>query len=407
MTAIATAVIGSAVVGGVASYVSGKRASESAEKGAEAAAAATTAGTAAQLDEIKRQWDYQQRILLPQIQEQYNAQRAYSDLLGIGGPTTAAPGAGQFAPAAGAPGTVGAPGAAGALPPAAQANAAEIADLQEQLKFQEFATTAGSGGAGTMRRRADARQQADYLRGRIAELQGGGGPGGGAGGDMPLPVMGAPGTSGVGAFRGPEGFRDPNLNPALLQEGAAGTGVYGDVFTESPGYSFAREEMERASDRVRSAGGNFGGRAVMEAQRRAKGLADQEYYNWAAGRTQDLTRLAGAEATDLGRQDEGYYNYLNSIARQAGFGGGPAGTAVSAAGQAGAQAAGAQGAAGARLAGIAGDLGVSQANIDYQQGAGINNALQAGMSNYLTAGFAGANIPGFRKPPPPQPVISV
>lgn len=90
----------------------------------------------------------------------------------------------------------------------------------------------------------------------------------------------------------------------LLAEGAAGTGVYGDVFTESPGYAFQVEEMERQLERVGSAGGpNIGGRAVMEAQRRAQGLAAQDYYNWAAGRERDLQRLGAAEAADIGRLD--------------------------------------------------------------------------------------------------------
>ena len=103
----------------------------------------------------------------------------------------------------------------------------------------------------------------------------------------------------------------------LLAEGAAGQGVYGDVFTESPGYGFQREEMERQLERVGSAGGpNIGGRAVMEAQRRAQGLAAGDYYNWAQGRTQDLTRLAGAESADASRLDATAYNYQGTQQRE-------------------------------------------------------------------------------------------
>ncbi len=95
-----------------------------------------------------------------------------------------------------------------------------------------------------------------------------------------------------------------------LADGAAGTNVYGEDFETSPGYNFMVEEMDRALDRRNSAGGNYGGRAIMEAQRRAQGLAAGEYYNWAAGRTQDLQRLAGAEATDAARLDNSATNYL-------------------------------------------------------------------------------------------------
>jgi hypothetical protein len=235
-----------------------------------------------------------------------------------------------------------------------------------------------------------------------------------------------------------------------LAAGAAGRGVYGETFEASPGYAFSREEMERQLQRVGSAGGpNIGGRAIVEAQRRAKGLADQDYYNWAAGRTNDLNRLASAEATDIGRldnfagtdvqrgdiamsewegqriadvgrsdagyenylsrragdaqrldsaamdtdrlvasdlqrQDQGYYNYLNALQTQAGFGAGPAATAVNASQRVGDTVANAYGSSGANQANIQGNLGASRANIAYARASGINNAIQSGASNYLT-----------------------
>ena len=94
-----------------------------------------------------------------------------------------------------------------------------------------------------------------------------------------------------------------NVAGRRIADGAAGTGVYGDEFQTSPGYNFAVEEMNRSLDRRNSAGGNYGGRAIMEAQRRAQGLANQEYYNWAAGRERDLGRLGAAEAADIQRLD--------------------------------------------------------------------------------------------------------
>lgn len=307
--------------------------------------------------------------------------------------------------------------------------------------------------------------------------------------------MGGPGSSGMGAYRDPEtgAFVDPNLDPtrladessyresvegnllagtsaeddpyrnyleqnriaaatpeeslmvqrtqdARLAEGAAGTGVYGEEFTESPGYAFQVEEMGRELDRRRSAGGNYGGRAIMEAQRRAQGLANTEYYNWAEGRTRDLERLGEAEATDisrgdrayaayegqrisdiarddqgyqdylrrlemdaarldeagsqedrlramdLARSDQGYYNYLDALANQAGFGGGPAATAVDASQAAAAGASGAYGAQGRSLSNIAANEGASQANIAWAEGAAINNAVQSGVENWIAMG---------------------
>ena len=235
-----------------------------------------------------------------------------------------------------------------------------------------------------------------------------------------------------------------------LAEGAGAQGVYGDVFTESPGYAFQVEEMDRALDRRRSAGGaNIGGRAIMEAQRRAQGLAAGEYYNWAQGRERDLARMMEAEqydiqrgdlayagyeqqriqdiarqdqgyqdylrrqqidvgrmdtaatqedalrAADQQRQDQAYYNYLNQLAQMAGFGGGPASTAVSASQAAGAQVGGAYGAQGSNLASLYANQGASDANIAWARGAAMNQAIQGGLQNWITAGYAGANIPGF------------
>lgn len=495
MSFVAAAIIGSAVVGGVTSYVSAEKAGKAAEKGSQRAADATIQSTTMQIDELKRQYDYQQQVLLPQIQNQYNAQRAYSDLLGIGGPAT--PGQAPPGTAPSQPGRVTQqgryPGAAqpgaGGQPPVDQAR---LSALQEQLRNAEYQTTAGSGGAGTMRRRADARQQVQFLQQQISDIE------------NPqfdalsqAPTMGAPGTSGLADRTGERfdpvtgAFVDPNLDPTRLRdveelsgqvrgnllagttaeadpyrqyleenriaaatpeeslmvqrtgdvraaEGAAGTGVYGDVFETSPGYAFQIEEMQRELDRQGSAGGKYGGRAVIEAQRRAQGEAAGEYYNWAEGRTSDLQRQAAAEQYDIGRgdqayqgyetqriadvgrqdrgyedylrrregdaarldaataerdrlsgvdlsrQDQAYQNYLANLSGVAGFGGGPAATAVEAAGTQGGAVAGAYRGQGSALASNYANQGISQANVTYAQGANINNALQGGVTNWLT-----------------------
>ena len=87
MSGIATAIVGSAIIGGVVASRSADKASDASSRGAASAAEATIESTRMQIEEIQRQFDYQQQVLLPQIQQQYNAQRAYSDLLGISGPS--------------------------------------------------------------------------------------------------------------------------------------------------------------------------------------------------------------------------------------------------------------------------------------------------------------------------------
>lgn len=472
MSGIATAIVGSAIIGAVVSSKSAKDASSASRSGAATAAEATVTSTQMQIDEIARQFDYQQQILLPQIQQQYNAQRAYSDLLGISGPS------------------IGSNFDTGYTPEARdeaiqqQRRDEEIAIYEDYMgQLDPDSPTYEDDLAGyedaisSVENRPSDQEQIDASNlARGAQ-------------------MGEAGSSGLNAedFRRDDGsFVDPNLDPtrladesayrdsvegnllagesieddpynqylrdngiaagsveedqmvrrtdeARIAEGAAGQGVYGETFQESPGYDFAREEMGRATDRIGSAGGpNIGGRAIMEAQRRAKGLADQEYYNWAGGRERDLGRLGDAErediargdqayagyesqriqdvmrqdegyqdylrrletdasrldeagsqedrlrAADLARSDQGYYNYLDALSNQAGFGGGPAAQAVDASQEAGAQTSAAYGARGSQLSGIARDEGTSQANIAYARGAGINNAIQSGVSNWVT-----------------------
>lgn len=467
MSVVAAAIVGSGVVSAYSSSKAASSSSSAAKSGAVAAAEAQVESTQLQIDEMARQFDYQTQILQPQMQQQFNAQRAYSDLLGIGGPQ-----ANQNAET----GYVTQP---------------RSVVEQQAIRDRDIATYNDFVASGDMTRaQADASiaelNAQPFDEQRLAESAAGRGP-----------QMGAPGSSGVGNFMTGEGgsFQDRNLDPTRLADtetlsgtvqsnllagtsaeddpyrnflsdtsldagslggdmvrqdvagrslaaGAAGTGVYGDVFTESPGYAFQREEMERQLERVGSAGGpNIGGRAIMESQRRAQGLAAGDYYNWAQGRTSDLQRQAGAEAQDASRldrtaynyqdtqrreqgrgdqgyqdylrrqegdvsridaaaanvdrlegvdrqrQDQSYYNYLNSISQQAGFGGGAAAQAVGASQAQGGAVAGAYRSQGNNLSNIYGNAGNVQAEISANEYAGYNNAIQGGLQNYMTYNY--------------------
>ncbi len=477
MSVVAAAIIGGSVVSAFASSSAASSASRSAEAGADAAAQAQIISTELQIEEMARQFDYQQTVLTPQIQQQFNAQRAYSDLLGFGGVQ-----ANQNAETG-------------------YVTQARPMDEQQRIRQRDIDSYNQFVEDGLMTRARADEAIAEiggqpYDQQRLDESAAGRGA-----------TMGAPGSSGLGpgrdmgipgGYAGPGrdtggGFVDPNLSGTQLADietlsgtvqqnllagttaeddpyrnfltdtsldqpgglegdmvrqdvagrslagGAAGTDIYGDVFQESPGYAFQREEMERQLERQGSAGGpNIGGRAIVEAQRRAQGLAAGDYYNWAQGRSRDVDRLTQAEATDAGRldrtaynyqdtqrreqgrgdqgyqdymrrregdvsridaaaagvdrlqgvdrqrQDQGYYNYLNSLSRAAGFGGGAASQAVTASQQQASNVAGAYRSQGNNLSQIYGQAGTDQANIAYNEYAGYNNAIQGGVSNWIT-----------------------
>lgn len=198
-------------------------------------------------------------------------------------------------------------------------------------------------------------------------------------------------------------------------------------FTESPGYQFAIEQAQREVERRQSAGGAFGGRAILEAQRRAQGEAFGEYYNYLGARRADLARqdaaaaayqglrtfdisrgdvaqqnynvrraqdLArqeqailqnlGAREFDIRRGDQAYYNRLNLLAQASGLGTGVA-QAVGASQQAAAGVTGALGQQGSTLAGLYAQQGQNLANIALGTGANLASTAQAGISNALTA----------------------
>ncbi len=213
----------------------------------------------------------------------------------------------------------------------------------------------------------------------------------------------------------------------------------GDSFETSPGYAFAREEMQRGLERQASiGGGNVSGAAMIEAQRRAQGLANQDYYNWMdrrmaedrglnaaaeafsgrrqfdiargdmavgdARRREELDQARGDAAMQdflnrrtgqIGREDAAVnenlrqqrldqqiqqQNYLNRIAQlsaMAGVGSNSVGQAVDAAGRTGQSMAGIYGQAGNTL----GQVGAQNALTQGQIAAGVTNAQGQAWAN--------------------------
>ena len=319
MAFIAAAVIGtigSSLVGGVTSVVAGNRQADAALEGAQTAADATVQSTQLQIDEIRRQYDYQQQILLPQIQTQYNAQGAVSDLLRFGG----------LDPSVnrGTPGSAGSAGSAssdnrliapGERIPAGQGGTGFGQDNPE-LGLPQYLSQGQSNVNRLPRGNNGQFLDPNLDRTRLADIN--------TFGDNVRNNRLAGETAGQDEFvnyvadnslAAPTAAQDVQVQRAndvtltgarggdLLANGAAAESVYGESFTESPGYAFQLEEIQRESDRIGSAGGNYGGRAVIEAQRRAAGLAADEYYNYAAGRNAEINRLATAEAQDAARLD--------------------------------------------------------------------------------------------------------
>lgn len=449
MSVVAAAVVGVGALEVAASSYAAKKGSDASEAGARRASDATVQSTELQIAELQRQFDTQMQILQPMIQQQYAAGAAYSDLLGLGGsrvpgpPQQAGaqqnapgnaldlrevqPGSGAYRPGGGQPRLGNALAAPGSLPeaqlvtdnrgvpslnqaiydssPAYRRAWNRVRDEHFEQFGRDFESTSSPGFIENRLRQYI--QEDPQFEGydALSRIQ--------AEADYRArPVNAIYPEQGATQFtRGPQGqFIDPNLDPTRLAGDSLrgdeyfnyitnnGQGVYGSEFRTSPGYEFARSEADRAIDRKNSQGGaNYGGRAMKEAIRYADGIADQEYYRWAAGRERDLTRGGRAaenflvrQATDLQRSDTGYYNFLANTARAAGFGN-SAGQAVQSADNLGRATASAYGAQGNALANIAVSNADNQGNIAVGNAANINNALQKGVENYLT--YRGTKIP--------------
>lgn len=449
MSWVAVAIAGSAVVGGVLGDKSADRAADAAETGASESAAATLEATRMQLAEIARQFDYQQQLVRPFAQQQLDARSHYQNMLGI-------PSSGQT------------------LPDVPSAGGGQVDTVIPQASRDVIKNALRSvyeaGGDPS-----DATTFGNILQ-AVNEQYGGAGGASGTTFDNATgkPVVDPLPTSATQPppIEGP--FRDPNLDPTRLGadtgaeselgqhvagsylagatpeedlavrraddvrlaapggfrndprfQFAESTAVVGDEFETSPGYDFTVEQAMREVERRNSRGGNYGGRALVEAQRRAEGEAAKEYYNWVNARHADLGRqdqaigvYQGREATDvargdaalddyfgrkagdvgrmdqaivrndalreydLRRGDQGYYNYLASLGGASGLNVGVP-QAVASSADAGAYAAGAYGTQGGRLSSIYSGLGTDRANIELGRGANLNDAIQSGLQNYL------------------------
>lgn len=372
---VAAAIVGGAVIGAVGSNAAAKKSGSAASKGARLSANAQVQATQLQIQETRRQFDEQMKLLAPLIQNQYGAQSAFSQLLGIGDYD---PETGEF----GGGGIEQFRGEGGFRDP--------------NLSPQQLAS-------------ADPTQSA---RGRQAFQ------------NVLAPTDPAQDLAIQRADQNRLAAPSPQEDPFF--QFTRDTAVVGPEFETSPGYEFAVEQAQREVERRQSAGGGFGGRALLEAQRRAIGEANKEYYNYVGARQRDLGRqdiafqdarrreeldLArgdaalenyfGRRAGDLTRQDQAvaaneaarefdirrgdqsYYNYLNAISGAGGFGN-AVGQGVQASGAAGTAIANAYGAQGRGLASVYQRQGENLASIESQRIAGINNAIQSGISNYLT-----------------------
>ncbi|MCG8432686.1 MAG: hypothetical protein MJA83_01490 [Gammaproteobacteria bacterium] len=375
--AVTTAIVGSAVVGSAASIYGSKKASKATSQGAAAAADASVEATRLQIDELSRQFDAQMAMLQPLIQNQYGAGSAFARMLGFDQTDEA--------------GNVASPLFDRSTPfvdpnlDPTQLGAPSAMDTElGQHAFQNVLAPMDQSQDLAIRRAEDVR--------------------------LAAPTM----------------AEDPRFRFA------SDTAVVGEEFQTSPGYEFAIEQAQRELDRRQSTYGAYGGRAMLEAQRRIRGEADQEYYNWvtarhadlarqdaaaaayqnlAAGdvgrgdaavdnyltrRAGDLTRQEGAIRTNLGMQefdlrrgDTAYYNYLTNLAGAAGLGTGVS-DAVGASGAYGANAANVYGAHGANMGNIFTRQGENRANIALGTAANINDIAQGSISNWMLARALGS-----------------
>lgn len=331
---VATAIGIGAGVAGITGLAGSAMASSASNRAAREGIRAQIEATQLQVAEVQRQYDTNMRVLGPLIQTQYGADAGLADLLGLGGrgesfqellsqPTpadmaaaqqpqnaassAAAQFAGNFANAFGRPEANEAMAAAarpaplapvGAPPPSMRGQAGGFQDpnLNPATFGRDDYAETEIGQQVTGRRLAptDPNQDIAIQRAQDTALY--------QGVEQDSLVQQVQGNQ----LRNDIGQRLLAAGPMAEDERfrfAQDTAVVGPEFESSPGYAFQMEEALRASDRALSrGGGNYGGRAAIEAQRRAQGLAAQDYYNYVGARQADLARQDQAAAAFQGRQ---------------------------------------------------------------------------------------------------------
>lgn len=382
---VAAAIVGSAVVGGAATSYGASQARKGSKRGAALAAEAQVTSTQMQVDESARQFDLQMELLGPLLDLQFGAAQFFGEVLGFGN-WNAETGSWD----GGGPGAMGFGAEGGFFDPNLNPDAMGSDDWRNSA-FGQYV-------------------EENYLAGTEYEDD--------------LAVRRAEETQFGTDYRD-----DPRYQHAMETGDLVGT-----EFQTSPGYQFQLEEAQRELDRKNSVGGgNYGGRALMEAQTRAQGIADQDYYNWLDQRRMDLSRTDQALDTsvrdsrrreelnvargdsamdnyfsrrsgdvnrgigaintnqnylaqDRQRQDQAYYNFINMLMGSANSGAVDAGVGASA--RAGAANQGAYANEGNNLSRIWENFGNTQANIAMGEASGWNNAIQGGVQNWMFADYA-------------------
>ena len=411
-TAAAVAIGGGALLGAAGSAAAAGIQSGAQSRAARSAAEAQLRSTELQINEMRRQYDDTMSRLQPLMDTQYAGNEAFARMLGI------SDGGGN--------------------------QLQTVTDRQNKEAFENNATALkrmlqGEQGVQFMDPRTDPDAIAEREAAQLADERfnanfAAGGRGAQVdpnlfGGETALDTEFGQNVANTQLYQGIENdslvqsIQDRQLAGGSLAEDerfrfAQDTAIAGDTFETSPGYEFAVEQSNRALDRQLSrGGGNIGGRAVLEAQRRAQGLANQEYYNYAALRQRDLARQDQAAAAfqgnqrfdasrmdsavsdarrreegDVGRMDQAILNnqalrqnFLANLRAAGGIGGNAIGQGVSAGQQTSAGIANAYGNQGNALANIFSQNAIAQGNIGANFIGNLNNVLQGSIGNFLTA----------------------
>lgn len=396
MSFVAVAVVGGAAITAYASNRAADRSAQATTQSTSQAVDAQLESTRLQIAEIQRQFDTQMALLEPFVATQRGASSAYSNLLGF------------------------APERTSSVPATETVQSRTSTRRAVDGPTRKMTPPGQTGGAPS---------QGVMIDGRTGEVIG---PRGDVFRDPNVDYTRLSRDSAQDTELGRAAFGnilappDPDSDILVRRTGdtrlsdrVAATELVGPEFETSPGYEFMVEQAMREVERRNSAGGNYGGRALLEAQRRAEGVAAGEYYNWLNARAAELERgdralqyditrgdaamenylgrrsmdfsrqdaaIASNEANrayDLQRQDQAYYNYLASLGAAAGLNVG-APHAVAASESAGARTAGAYANQGNYLSSLFRSQGDRLADAEVGRYEGLNNAVQGGISNWLT-----------------------